>query len=237
MYRNSAGAREEVMAYFPLYIDLEQKECIVIGGGRVAEGKVRQLRSFGARVCVISPEVTAPLQKMAERGEIHWLCARFPIGEEWKKMLADSTLVVAATNHNDVNRQVSESCRQAGVPVNVVDVKELCTFFFPAIVRQGDVVVGISTSGQSPALAARIRRELEPVIPEEYGRAAELLGACREEILARVPDGAERKKLFEAMLAELLGDDAIPEHRAAGRAAGGCDRLENNKNNGEESGR
>lgn len=220
------------MAYFPLYIDLEQKECIVIGGGRIAEGKVRQLRAFGAAVCVISPEVTETLHKMAERGEIRWLCESFPIGEEWEKMLAGCTLVVAATNRNDVNRKVSASCRQAGVPVNVVDVKELCTFFFPAIVRREDVVVGISTGGQSPALAARIRRELETAIPESYGRAAELLGACREEILARVPDAAERKKLFEEMLTELLdGEDASGRRVAAGlqEACDSSDDPEKNK--------
>lgn len=219
------------MAYFPLYIDLEQKECIVIGGGRIAEGKVRQLRAFGAAVCVISPEVTETLRKMAERGEIRWLCESFPIGEEWEKMLAGCTLVVAATNRNDVNREVSASCRQAGVPVNVVDVKELCTFFFPAIVRREDVVVGISTGGQSPALAARIRRELETAIPESYGRAAELLGACREEILARVPDAAERKKLFEEMLAELLDGEDASGRRAAADLPKACDSSDDPEKN------
>lgn len=202
------------MAYFPIYIELERKKCIVVGGGKVAAGKVRQLLAFGAKVWVISPELTPELRQLVPSRQIIWKQMTFPQDESGSGLIADCALVVAATNQQEVNVRVSGLCRAQGVPVNVVDVKELCTFYFPAIVKRGDVVVGISTGGKSPALAARIRRELETALPDSYGTAADILGACREEILRRVPDGKERKKLFELLLSYLLdGENALGEMR------------------------
>lgn len=195
------------MAYFPLYIELENRKCIVVGGGKVAAGKVRQLLSFGGNVTVIAPELAGELAQLAAEGRITWKQGVFPMEEVKEEVFADCALVVAATDQKDVNAHVSKLCRAHGIPVNVVDVKELCTFFFPAIVKRQDVVVAISTSGKSPALAARLRRELETEIPESYGMAADILGACREEILERVPDIRERKRLFEALLTQLLGEE------------------------------
>lgn len=194
------------MAYFPIYIELEGKRCIVVGGGNVAAGKVRQLLAFAAKVEVIAPELTPELERLAAEEQITWKQMSFPQDESGDAFLCDCALVVAATDQREVNVRVSKLCRAHGIPVNVVDVKELCTFYFPAIVKRGDVVVGISTGGKSPALAARIRRELEAALPENYGTAADILGACREEVLARVPDGRERRKLFEGLLAQLLGE-------------------------------
>lgn len=195
------------MAYFPLYIELENKKCIVVGGGKVAAGKVRQLLSFGGNVTVIAPELAGELAQLAAEGQIVWKQGVFPMEEVKEEDFADCALVVAATDQKDVNARVSKLCRIHGIPVNVVDVKELCTFFFPAIVKRQDVVVAVSTSGKSPALAARLRRELETEIPESYGMAADILGACREEVLERVPDIRERKRLFEALLTQLLGEE------------------------------
>lgn len=192
------------MAYFPMYIELEGKKCIVVGGGKVAAGKVRQLLAFEAKVEVISPELTPELEQLVTEEQITWKQMLFPQDEDGAELLCDCVLVVAATDQREVNVRVSKLCRAHGIPVNVVDVKELCTFYFPAIVKREDVVVGISTGGKSPALAARIRRELETALPENYGTVADILGACREEILRRVPDGRERKKLFELLLSYLL---------------------------------
>lgn len=192
------------MAYFPMYIELEGKKCIVVGGGKVAEGKVRQLLAFEAKVEVISPELTPELEQLAAEECILWKQMSFPQDESGAAFLCDCALVVAATSQREINVRVSELCRAQGIPVNVVDVKELCTFYFPAIVKRGDVVVGISTGGKSPALAARVRRELETALPGSYGTAADILGACREEILTRVPDGKERKKIFELLLSQLF---------------------------------
>lgn len=195
------------MAYFPIYIELEGKRCIVVGGGNVAAGKVRQLLAFAAKVEVIAPELTPELERLAAEEQITWKQMSFPQDESGEAFLCDCALVVAATSQREVNVRVSKLCRMHGIPVNVVDVKELCTFYFPAIVKRGDVVVGISTGGKSPALAARIRRELEAALPESYGTVADILGACREEVIARVQDGRERKKLFEGLLVQLLGEE------------------------------
>lgn len=203
----------EGMAYFPLYIELEGKKCTVVGGGNVAAGKVRQLLAFGAKVVVAAPELAPELRQLAAGEQITWKRMVFT-QEGADELFGDCALVVAATNEREVNVRVSEWCRIHKVPVNVVDVKELCTFYFPAVVRRGDVVVGISTGGKSPALAARIRRELAAALPEKYGTVADILGACREEIIARVPDEGERKQLFETMLTQLLGEEngGIPRH-------------------------
>lgn len=195
------------MAYFPIYIELEGKRCIVVGGGNVAVGKAEQLLAFGADVVVIAPELTPELERLATEEQIKWKQMSFPQDESGEELLCDCALVVAATNQREVNVRVSRLCRAHGIPVNVVDVKELCTFYFPAVVKRKDVVVGISTGGKSPALAARIRRELEAALPENYGTVADILGACREEVIARVPDGRERKKLFEGLLTQLLGEE------------------------------
>lgn len=232
------------MAYFPMYVDIEQNMCIVVGGGNVATGKVVQLLEFGAAVTVIAPEVTKQLKTLAQTGKIIWYPYAFPhisgqILENRKtrepqtileaqethnektpqsrkeqnaaEMIQSSTLVVAATNVPAVNQYVSMLCKMHRIPVNVVDEKELCTFFFPAIVKRDEVIVSVSTSGSSPALAAKLRRELEMQIPESYGRAAKSLGECRDYVRARVADGKLRKKIFEKLLVYALAEEVLSE--------------------------
>lgn len=211
------------MAYFPLYIDIEGQPCTVVGGGNIAAGKVRCLLEFGAAVTVIAPEVTAELRLLAEAGRIvlreesfvpgNWEDCMAPTGERQKEgrtaaaaqeqlaQIEGSTLVVAATDDAAVNASVSRFCKKRHIPVNVVDEKELCSFYFPSIVKRGDVVAAISTGGSSPALAARLRRELETQIPDSYGRAAKQLGACREYVHEQVTDAGQRKRVFEELLA------------------------------------
>ena len=211
------------MAYFPMYVDIEQKMCIVVGGGSIATGKVAQLLEFGAAVTVIAPDVTEQLKAFVQTGKIMWYPYAFPqfsneiLENETEKnqkvlaMIQNSTLVVAATDVPAVNQSVSMLCRMHRIPVNVVDEKELCTFFFPAIVKRDDVVVSVSTSGSSPALAAKLRRELETQVPESYGKAAKSLGECREYVRAKVSDGRLRKKVFERLLVYALAEERISE--------------------------
>lgn len=211
------------MAYFPMYVDIEQKMCIVVGGGSIATGKVAQLLEFGAAVTVIAPDVTEQLKTLVQAGNITWYPYAFSQSsdeilenetENNQKVLAmiqSSTLVVAATDVPAVNQYVSMLCKKHRIPVNVVDEKELCTFFFPAIVKRDEVVVSVSTSGSSPALAAKLRRELETQVPEAYGKAAKSLGEYREYVRAKVSDGRLRKKVFERLLAYALAEDTINE--------------------------
>lgn len=214
------------MAYFPMYVDIEQKMCIVVGGGCVAAGKVTQLMEFGAAVTVIAPKVTQELQTMAQAEKIIWYPYAIPrfsgavSGDENRKqlkeqeivaMVQNSALVVAATNEPAVNQYMSDLCKTYQIPVNVVDEKALCTFFFPAIVKRDEVVVAVSTGGTSPALAAKLRRELETQIPKSYGEAANSLGACREYVKAKVADGKLRKRVFERLLLYALEKGVLSE--------------------------
>lgn len=204
---------EETMAYFPLYIEIEGKKCVVVGGGRIAAGKVRQLLEFKARVTVIAPEVTEEIKALAEDGKVA-LEQRTVFGGKEEQtgeldgtvcaLIRESALVVAATDQTTVNVKVSKLCKENHILVNVVDVKELCTFFFPAIVKREDVVVAVSTSGSSPALAAKLRRELETQIPKDYGRAAAVMGEYREYIKEQVSDISIRKRIFESLLVEVM---------------------------------
>lgn len=192
------------MAYFPMYIELTDRKCLVVGGGNVAAGKIRQLVSFGAAVTVIAPEIGDEVRALAKERGVSLQIRPFE-----KRDIEGVALAVAATDDESVNRQVSTLCKAAGIPVNVADDKELCSFYFPAIVRRKDVVTAVSTGGNSPALAAYLRRELETHIPERYGRAAETLGAYREAVKDAVPDSAARRRVFERMLARYLAQDGL----------------------------
>lgn len=187
------------MAYFPLYMDIGDKNCIVIGGGRVAESKIRKLLEFGGRVTVIAPEVTGQIAEWEKEGMICIKQREFLADD-----IADAAVVIAAADRQEVHESAAALCAEKKIPINVVDDKELCTFFFPAIVKRGDVVVSISTGGKSPALAAKIRRELETCIPDSYGTAAEIMGRYRDDVMEHLEDSRIRKQIFEEMLEEVL---------------------------------
>lgn len=196
------------MAYFPLFIDITGKSCAVIGGGKVAEGKIRQLLEFGGDVTVTAPEITEQIALWQQEGRIKVHLRVYEPGD-----IAEAALAVAATDDTALQRQVAELCRKKHIPVNVVDVKELCTFFFPAIVKREDVVAAVSTGGSSPALAARLRRELEEVIPESCGNVAGIMGAHRDYVFTHVIDGKQRKLVFEKMLDVVIDEGALSQEQ------------------------
>lgn len=198
------------MAYFPLYINMERKHCVVVGGGSVAAGKVGQLLEFGAKITVVAPKVCRAVTQWEEIKEITLIRREFCESD-----LDGAAVVVAASDQREVNRHVSNLCKERKIPVNVVDDRELCTFYFPALIRRGEVVVSVSTGGSSPALAAFIRNELEAALPDSYGRAADIMGRYREEILSRVADREQRKQIFHRMLADVLAGEEITEKEVA----------------------
>lgn len=180
------------MRYYPVFLNLKGRLCVVIGGGDVAERKVRGLLRAGARVKVVSPELTEGLEELRNRGLIKHVKRAYQEDD-----IRDAFLVIAATSEMDVNRAVFKDARN--VPVNVVDVPELCSFIVPSIVNRGDLTVAISTSGVSPALARSIREELEAFFPEETGEFLEFLKDIRSRIKQTVPDSTTR----EAVLKEI----------------------------------
>ncbi len=179
------------MGYYPVFLDLQGRRCVVVGGGPVAEGKVKALLEAGAEVTVISPEVAGALQELADGGRITHLARRYRPGD-----LAGAFLAICATDDRGVNRQVWQEATAGGVLVNVVDDPPHCTFIAPSILRRGDLIIAISTSGKAPALAVRLREQLENVIGDEYARFLEIASALRALLAARWPDFEQRRALW-----------------------------------------
>lgn len=200
------------MPYYPINLDLRGRECVVVGGGAVAERKVEGLLECGARVTVVSPELTPELLSLVEAGGIGWVNREYSPGA-----LAGAFLVIAATDDRNVNQAVSDEAMSGGILVNVVDDPELCSFIVPATVKRGDLMVSISTSGSSPALARRIRGMVESCIGPEYGDLAWLLGELRDEVKSSHPAASDRLAAFDRIIddAEILRLLAAGEKEAA----------------------
>jgi precorrin-2 dehydrogenase/sirohydrochlorin ferrochelatase len=162
---------------YPAILLLEGRLAVVIGGGKVAQRKVQTLLDAGAKVRVVADEVTEGIRAHADSGEIELVERPYESGD-----LAGSAAVVAATDDERVNRAVFAEATDQKIPVNVVDNVSLCTFIAPSIVRRGDLVIAISTGGNAPALAVRIRQRLESEYGEEYARFLELMGQLREQV-------------------------------------------------------
>lgn len=183
------------MPYCPINLNLSGQTCVVIGGGAVAERKVESLLEYGAAVRVVSPEVTPTLARLASEGRIERIESEYRA-----EHLSDAFLVIGATDDRAVNTRISSDARTRGLLVNVVDDPDLCNFIVPASVRRGDVIISISTSGRSPAMARRLREEIEERYGPEYGLLADLLGSLRDEVKARHADPAERMRAYNRIL-------------------------------------
>lgn len=183
------------MSFYPICLDLDGKSCVVIGGGRVAERKVLGLLSCAARVSVVSPELTEALLQQFKKGLIHWVEREYRHGD-----LKHAFLVIAATDDEETQQRIFEEAGAHNILLNVVDVPGRCNFILPATVRQGDLIISVSTSGKSPALARKLRIELEKKYGAEYRVLVEILGAIRPDILASGLPQAENEKLFKLLL-------------------------------------
>ncbi len=191
------------MDFFPIFLDLENRNCLVVGGGTVAARKAALLHRAGARVHLVAPALCEALQQQVQAGTMNWSARTFEDED-----VADNTLVIAATDQQAVNRRVSEQAKQAGVPVNVVDQPELCTFIVPSIIDRSPVQVAVSTGGHSPVLARLLRARLESYVPAAYGRLARLVESFRERVKQRFSGVPQRRQFWENALqgevAELL---------------------------------
>ncbi len=166
------------MDYYPIMLDVKGRPVLVVGGGSVAERKVRTLLQLGAAVTVISSQVTSFLDDLCQNGAIVLHMRSYREGD-----LEGAELVFAATDDQEVNIQIAAEARARKIYLNVADTPELCDFILPAIFNQGDLVFAISTGGKSPALAKKIREDLPGIFGPEYRYLTELLGAVREKIL------------------------------------------------------
>lgn len=180
------------MSYFPMYIELAGRACLVAGGGIVACRKVRVLQDFGAEVTVIAPEI---LPEILACAGVH--CQKRDFMPE---DIEEKYLVVAATDDKAKNHEIADLCKRKKIPVNAVDQIEDCTFIFPAYVRQGEVVAAFSSGGQSPVITQYLKQAITPVMSEHLGRLAEFLGSLRDEVKACVETEAKRKALYQEVL-------------------------------------
>lgn len=187
-------------AYYPIYLQLQDQPCVVVGGGKIAEGKVDGLLAAGARVTVVSPDLTSHLQELAVQNEIAYIARPYQPGD-----LAGAFLVICATDQTEINHQVWQAAAAQGQLVNVVDDTPRCNFIAPAILRNGDLTIAISTGGKAPALAVRLKERLQRELGPEYERFLELAGKLREPLSRHVPDFETRKALWY----ELVDSDAL----------------------------
>ena len=183
------------MSYYPVSLDLKNRFCIVIGGGKVAERKVRGLLACEAVVQVISPRLTSGLAELYQAGRLTWQERDYRPGD-----LAGAFLVIAATDNEQVQQLTYAEAEERNILINVADVPARCNFILPATMRQGDLTVSVSTGGKSPALAKRLRQELEKSIGPEYKIITDILGSLRGIILARGRVQAENEAVFNRLL-------------------------------------
>jgi precorrin-2 dehydrogenase/sirohydrochlorin ferrochelatase len=190
------------MQYHPVYLDLRGRPCVVIGGGEGAARKVESLLAAGARVTVVSPELTAALAALAETHEIMHHLRPYRHGD-----LAGAAVAYAATGDDAVHAEVAAEAAVAGVWLNVVDRAHLSSFIAPAVATRGPVSVAISTGGASPALARHLREKVEEAIGPEYGLAATILGKLRPLVQEAHAEQGARRAVFASLIASpLLAD-------------------------------
>jgi precorrin-2 dehydrogenase / sirohydrochlorin ferrochelatase len=168
------------MALFPMFLKLTRRRCLVVGAGTVAEGKIASLLDAGARVRVVAPAATSTVSAWSRERRITLVRRKFDPAD-----LDGVFLVIAATSSVAVHRKVFREARRRGVLCNAVDEPERCDFYYPAVVRRGQLQVAVSTGGQSPALAQRLRRELEVQFGPEYAAWVDELGRARAALLVR----------------------------------------------------
>ena len=183
------------MSYLPIFLNLSDRDCLVVGGGGIAMRKIRQLLKAGGKVTVVAPELCNDVKTMLSDQKIKHIAATFK-SEHLDKMV----LVIAATDDKEINQQVSEQAKLRNIPVNVVDNPGLCTFIMPSVVDRNPVQIAISTGGASPVLARLLRARLETLIPSSFGRLAELMAKSREQVRQRFPKMHERRRFWEHIL-------------------------------------
>jgi precorrin-2 dehydrogenase/sirohydrochlorin ferrochelatase len=183
------------MKYYPVFLDVQGRRCLVVGGGGVAQRKVRGLVEAGAQVTVISPELTSSLRRLVNKKRIRHLARRYRKGD-----LRGYFLVYGATDDPSTQNSIAARIKSSAVLLNIVDRPGLCNFIAPAIVKRGDLILAISTGGASPALAKKLREELEQSFGPEYARALRFLQSLRKKLMTSSLPSSERHRIFTQLV-------------------------------------
>jgi|GEM_PF-359809 len=213
----TARASSAPKKYYPAFVDITGKPCVVVGGGKVAERKVLSLLEADAKVKVVSPELTARLRKEKSSRRITHTARRARPSD-----LAGAYLAIISTDSAEENIRIADAARAKGVPlINTVDMPEHCGFIVPASIRRGPLTIAVSTSGASPAMAREIRKELEGLYGASFGKYLEKLQRERERAIDTIVDAAERMRFLKSMASDkilkMLRDEEKPKPRRKSR--------------------
>lgn len=179
------------MAYFPFFMDLTGADGLIAGGGTVALRKIEKLLPYGPRLTVAAPEISPEIRAIPGLT----LLRRTLLEED----LAGRSFVIAATDKRAVNREIAALCRRRGILVNAVDDRKACTFLFPALVRRGELSIGISTGGASPTAAVYFKQQIEGLLPERTEELLDFLDGLRERVKREIPEEWKRSQSFAAL--------------------------------------
>jgi precorrin-2 dehydrogenase/sirohydrochlorin ferrochelatase len=199
---------------FPAFLKLQGRRCLVVGAGPIAEDKIESLLHAGATIQVVAPAATERVQAWARQKKIRWQPRSFRSAD-----LAGVFVVIAATSSSALHAKIYKQARRRGVLCNSVDDPENCDFYYGAVVRRGDLQIAISTAGNSPALAQRLRKKLEKDIGVEYERWVTTLGAARKRLFGKTISPARRKALLHALASEISFEKFLRSRRASKKCA------------------
>ncbi|MGC2062299.1 MAG: bifunctional precorrin-2 dehydrogenase/sirohydrochlorin ferrochelatase [Thermodesulfovibrionales bacterium] len=184
------------MKYYPVFLNVQDKKAVIVGGGKVAERKALALIKAGAFVTVVSPDISEQLVRLREQKRLQHIPRLYQ-----KRDISRAFVVIAATDSSEINSRIS---RDAGGLVNVVDVPPLCNFIAPSVIQRGPLTLAISTSGASPAFAKTIRKELEKLYGPEIGGYLKFLNGIRTRALAAIPEQSTREKFLKGLASEKM---------------------------------
>lgn len=188
------------MAKYPIFLELGDRRSVVIGGGSVAARKAQALLNAGTRLVVVAEQIDTMMTVICQGKNAELIKSRYA-----KEYLAGAILVIAATNNNQLNKQIYKDCQELEILCNVVDVPELCDFYVPAVVKRGDLQIAIGTEGRCPAYAGHIRKKLEKIFTEKHGQFLAELEELRKRIIKEVAEPSDRK----ALLGKLADDKSF----------------------------
>ena len=208
------------MALFPMFVDISSRKCVVVGGGRVALRKVQTLQRYGGDVLVISREICPEIQEILPadacvvmesdlKGAVSEETGQERTGPELEALLEEAILVVAASGDRQLNHLVAVFCDSHDIPVNVIDAPEECSFQFPAVVKRGEISVGINSGTNSPALTRLIRRKIEKELPAYYGDLAKQLGRFRGRVRDLYPEEKDRQRILRKAAEEAVSRERV----------------------------
>jgi precorrin-2 dehydrogenase/sirohydrochlorin ferrochelatase len=193
-----------------MFLKLVGRPCLVVGAGTIAESKIKSLIEADAQVLVVAPDATPGVRSWAQAKRVEWLQRAFQPSD-----LDGMFIVVAASSSTELHKRIFQEATRRGVLCNIVDVPELCNFYYPAVVQRGALQIAVSTSGQSPSLAQRLRIELEEQFGPEYEAWLEYLGEARGKLQSQKLDPEERKRLLHELSSQAAFEAFRREHKQA----------------------